>query len=188
MLRKLLLLGAIAVTAVALNASTAAAQGVHVENTGHHAVESELGLAIGVHVPGIGFIPSLRCAVRGEVDIAEDGSFLLNAEDIESHAGSVGDCDVAEPCNGHAAWPGFVSEDGLGGFQVHADFCLENVAPALAGNVYPVECDVEVNAGFDSLHCDQAIDQLPPAQGGFVIEVEGEALADESTGLMHAED
>lgn len=187
MIRKLLLLGAMAVTAMALSASSAAAQEpVHVENTGHHAVESELGIAIGVHVPGPGFIPSLQCENHWEVeDLAEDGTFLLNAESIEPHTGSVGDCAAAEPTDGHAEWPGFFSEDGEGGFQVHVEFSLENVNPALSGNVYPVECDVAFQSGFESFHCDQAIDTLPPEQGGFVVEVEGEMATHESLGLMH---
>jgi hypothetical protein len=172
-----------AVTAFALSASTAVAQ-ILVENTGHHAVESENTLAIGPSVPGVGFITSWRCENRWEVDVAEDGTLNLFGEHIESHPGSVGDCEIAEPCNAHAAWPGSFSEV-AGHEEVHFTFCLEGTNVHTSRRQYSLECDVENHGTHESFHCDDVVGNIGASEGGFAIEVEGEIATHESLGLMH---
>jgi hypothetical protein len=183
MIRKLFVLGVMAVAALAFSASNAAAQGVHVENPGHHEAESEVDIAVGVHIPGVGFNPLLQCENNWEVDAQEDGAFTLNAEDIQPHTGSVGACDTAEPCN-HALWNGQLEEDGPGEFAAHLTFCLQETGTGLSGIPFALECPVE-QLNVDSFHCDQQIATTPPEQGSLPIEVEGEVFLHESLGIMH---
>jgi hypothetical protein len=182
MIRKLFVLGVMAVTALAFSASNAAAQGVHVENPGHHEAESEVDLAFGVHIPGVGFNPLLRCDNNWEIDAQEDGAFTLNAEDILPHTGSVGAC-IMEPCN-HQPWAGQLEEDGPGEFAAHLTFCLQETGTGLSGVPFALECDVTAGV-VDSMHCDQQIATTPPEQGSLPIEVEGEVFLHESLGLTH---
>ena len=180
MLRKLMLGVLVACTAFAVTAGAAAAQGVHVENPGHHELESEVNIGIGLETP-IGFIPALRCENDWEVDIQEDGSFVLDAAGISPHTGSSGACDTAEPCSA-AVWPGQVEEVGPG-FHAELTFCLENTGTGLSGIPFPVECDVEQGV-VDSFHCPHVQIATDP-NTGFPIVVEGEVYAHTSFGLMH---
>jgi hypothetical protein len=187
MLRKLLLLAATAVAALALTASSAAADphAVHVENDGHHELETEVDLGVFAHIGGGVEVPMLQCGNDWEIDVAEDGHVLVHVEDIFAHPGSTGACNTADACNSEE-WEGQIVENEVGGYAAHLTFCLEGTGTGLSGIPFPIECpmtDVEV-------HCDATIvpsTENPPTPTMPAIEVMGEGTLHESLGLMHAD-
>jgi hypothetical protein len=162
-----------------LSASAASAQTVHVENPGTHQMESEVDFGINFHNSMGGTIPLVRCDNDWELEVQEDGHFVIVVHDIAPHAGgTVGQCSTIEACDAEP-WEGQVVEDGDGGFEAQFDLCISGTGTPLSGVVIPTTCQV-VNAEF---HCDSAM----PITGGS-LEVEGEVSLSDSLGLMHLPD
>ena len=179
MIRKLLLLAATAVAAFAFSASAASA--VIVENPGMHEIESEVGIAIGVHTP-IGFIAGLSCDNEWEANVSSTGA--VEVHDItlhQGHANQVGPCDDTDDCD-NAGWHnGQIEEVGLNQFEVHITFCLEGQGGQFDGVDVPVECPIYNT----EVHCDYTIGSQETPFGISPVEVLGEMTFHDSLGLMH---
>lgn len=186
MIRKLFLLTVMVIAVTAFAVSTASAndpEGVHVENPGFYEVESEVDLAVVSHSLSGVETPHLQCKLHGDLEIGEDGTGVLHAEDsFTSHIDptSTGPCNEVQPCD-HEPWPISFEEDEdavpPAEFGHHFVPCFQGTPlPAIP---QPVECDVveDITTG---VRCDA------PVYGG-VLEVQGEFRVHGLVGLMHAD-
>jgi hypothetical protein len=153
---------------------------VHVENTGAHALSSEVDLAVTSHIGGGVEVPGIQCQNAWELTAGEDGTFEIDASDISSHSGSAGLCDAMHPCNDEP-WAGEIVEDGVGGFEAEFDFCLDETSAGIDGNTYELTCPITDS----ELHCDQMIVDGAGTVPSPRIEVSGEAAISGDLGLMH---
>ena len=182
MIRTLLLLTSTIIATAAL--STTAAHAVVVENPGMHEIESELGIAIGIHTP-IGFIAGLSCDQEWEANISATGA--LEFHDITFHPGHAGQssfCDSLDDCDNEGWHEGQIEETAPDQFALHYTFCLEGQGGQFDGLDVPVECPI----ADTEIHCDYTIGSQQTPFGLSSVELLGEMTLHDSLGLAHDED
>ena len=149
--RKLFLLAAMAIAALAMTASTASAQIVELSEEGgdhcpavvknvhdvtggcHIEFESENEVPLVANVPGVGVVTLSNCEVHIEARVGEDGEGWVTQALLTGHpAPSVPctrtPCDEAAPSHVELPWEIHIEEDGPGLDFADVRFCLRPVA------------------------------------------------------------
>lgn len=203
MIRKLLLLAVMAVTAFAFSAASASAFEVEVENPGMFAITGSNTISIHGTFPEEGNeLTGLKCNNTWEANIDSSGHINVHSIVLSSVTGSIGQCNSVDDCD-DAGWEGQIEEHSPHWeYAVHAVFCLEDTGnPETDDIAFPVECQFTPAAvhcggthdGHDNAAADPAeeesqifIHQIAP---GVFVEffVEGELTINPPVQIHHVE-
>ena len=145
MIRKLFVLFAMAIAAMAVVAPMASAEEpVHVEiANGEEMIEVTGTNTIAIQVLFPPWIDFLRCDNHWEATVSEDGQVHVHDIVLTRVAGSTANCEGADDCG--SEWEGQIFEDeATGDPKIEFRFCTNRTGPG------EVVCDMDVA----SMHCD----------------------------------
>lgn len=194
MIRKLLLLAAMCITALAV--SSASASAVIVENDGMHTVTGDNTIRIhGSAFGGTVEVTALECENLWEADVSSTGAVDIHDINIDPGTGTQGGCEEADDCDG-SGWDGQIVEghgDESWEYAINVVFCIEGQGGPLDGVPVEIECEID----NDEVHCGALGEEEESIVGTFFIPppinqnvnfyVEGELDFDTPLGLMHDE-
>lgn len=195
--RKLFLLAAMAIAALAMTASTASAQIVELSEEGgdhcpavvknvhdvtggcHIEFESENEVPLVANVPGVGVVTLSNCEVHIEARVGEDGEGWVTQALLTGHpAPSVPctrtPCDEAAPSHVELPWEIHIEEDGPGLEFADVRFCLRPVAndEGVGNSFCTVHLPISDNGNHDYEIGDNADAHCEPGDFPFDVWIE----------------